>query len=245
LMVDVKKTPWFAAIAAGLAVNAKQTAFPLAGLAGLEMLFLPQTRQIRKRLLNTGIFVMVILAISGALNPVFWRFPVDALNEGLRQRQDLSDRMRTDYDTSINPLEQTVILTAQVFIMPPASFDVMNYAEATRVAEGTYLAQPHNNLFRGFLGGAIMLILTIIGWIVLWKQTRLSGSGDRLPFLIFSGIVLISIIMLMFFTVAPFQRYYIILVPFFSVMQSAALLFFWNTLVGWIKKGAAISSSPR
>jgi 4-amino-4-deoxy-L-arabinose transferase-like glycosyltransferase len=236
LMVDVKKTPWFAAIAAGLAVNTKQTAFPLAGMAGLEMLFIPQVAKFRNRLLNTGIFVAVILVISCVLNPVYWRFPVDALNEGLRQRQDLSDRMRTDYHTSINPLEQTVILAAQTFVMPPASYDVLNYVEATRPSESTYLAQSQNTLFRGFIYGMVMLILTITGWIILWKQSGMSGSSNRLSFLIFSGIVLISILMLMFFTAAPFQRYYIILVPFFSVMQSAALLLVWNTLVGWIKK---------
>jgi hypothetical protein len=244
LMVDVKKTPWFAAIAAGLAVNAKQTAFPLAGMAMLEILFLSQNPQIRKRLLHTGFFVVVILAISTLLNPVYWQFPVDALNEGSRQRQDLSARMRTDYHTSIIPLEQVVVMAAQVFIMPPASYDVLNYAEATRLAEGAYLAQPQNTLVRGFIGGALMLILTIAGWIILLKQTSHSDSSDRLSFLIFSGIVLISIIMLMFFTSAPFQRYYVILIPFFSVMQSAAIIFFWNSLIGWIKKRTAVSSSP-
>jgi 4-amino-4-deoxy-L-arabinose transferase-like glycosyltransferase len=244
LMVDVKQTPWFAALTAGLAVNAKQTAFPLAGMAGLEMLIIPQTLQIRKRLLNTGIFAAVILALSFALNPVYWQFPLDAMNEGLRQRQDISDRMRTDYHTSTNPLEQAVILVAQVFILPPASYDVLNYAEATRPAVDAYLAQPQNNLLRGFTGGAIMLILTITGWIILWKHTRHSESGYWLVLLIFLGITLICIFTLLFFTAAPFQRYYVILVPFFSVMQSAALVFFWNTLWKWIKKRTAVSGSP-
>jgi 4-amino-4-deoxy-L-arabinose transferase-like glycosyltransferase len=244
LMVDFKNRPWFAAIAAGLAVNAKQTAFPLAGLAGLEMVLFPKTVGIKKRLVNIAIFLAVILAISLALNPAYWQNPMVAIHEGLNQRQELTGRMRVDHHTSGNPLEQYMIMTAQVFIQPPAAYDVMNYEEATRSDVSTYMAQPKNNLFRGLSGGAIMLILTITGYIVLWKQTRRGENGNRAPLLIYSIITLVCVIMLMFFTAAPFQRYYAILVPFFSIAQAAALVFLWNAVVELIKKRTAVTGRP-
>jgi 4-amino-4-deoxy-L-arabinose transferase-like glycosyltransferase len=244
LMVDIKSRPWFTAIAAGLAVNAKQTAFPLAGLAGLEMVLLPKTVEIKKRLVNLTIFLSVILAVSLALNPAYWQYPVDAIKEGLRQRQDLSDRIRVDYHTSGNPLEQTVNLISQVFIQPPAAYDVMNYEEATRPAVNAYMARPQNNLFRGFSGGMTMLILTLSGYFVIWKQTGRDENGKRMPFLIYSTITLVCVIMLMIFTSAPFQRYYVILVPFFSIAQAAALVFFLNSAIELIKKRTAVSGRP-
>jgi 4-amino-4-deoxy-L-arabinose transferase-like glycosyltransferase len=244
LIIDFKNKPWFMALAAGLAVNTKQTAFPLAGLAGLETLLFPGDTSFRKRLFNVGILAAAILAVSWALNPAYWQYPVNAVAEGLRQRQDLTDRMRADYHTSTSLLEQAVILAAQVFIQPPAAYEILNYEEATRPTVDAYLAQPQNNLFRGMAGGAVMLILTITGWIVLWKKSKRDGEGGRLAFWIFSGITLICLIMLMFFTAAPFQRYYIILVPFFSTAQAASLLFLWNILAGLAKKRTAVSGSP-
>ncbi len=51
LLVDFRKTPWLAALAAGLAVNAKQTAIPLVGIGGLEMILFPQEKTWRNRLI--------------------------------------------------------------------------------------------------------------------------------------------------------------------------------------------------
>lgn len=245
LMVDFKNKPWFMALAAGLAVNTKQTAFPLAGLAGLETLLLPGGTPFRKRLLNIGILAAGILVVSWALNPAYWQYPLNAVTEGLRQRQDLTDRMRADYHTPANPLEQAVILAAQVFIQPPAAYDVWNYEEATRPTVEAYFAQPQNNLFRGIAGGAVMLILTITGWFILWKKSKRDGETSLLAFWIFTGIILICLIMLIFFTAAPFQRYYIILIPFFSTTQSVSLVFLWNAFAGLVKKKkTAVSGSP-
>jgi 4-amino-4-deoxy-L-arabinose transferase-like glycosyltransferase len=243
LMVDFRQKPWFVALASGLAVNTKQTTFPLAALAGIEALFLPHGFPFRKRLLNTVILAAAILGISGLLNPAYWQFPVDAVTEGLRQRQDLTESMRMDYHTPSNPLTQMVILTAQVFIQPPAAYDVLNYEEAIRPAIDAYLSQPQNNLFRGLAGGVLMLMLSVAGWAVLREKSKSSGEAGRLPFLVFSGITLVCLVMLVFFTAAPFQRYTIILVPFFSISQAGSLVFLWNKLIALLKKTTAVSGS--
>ncbi len=245
LMIDLKHRPWYTAIAAGLAVNAKQTAFPLVALAGIEILVLPKNVKLAKKALNTVIFFAIVLGISWALNPAYWQHPIDAIREGLRQRQELSENMRADYRTSSNPLEQAIILTAQVFIQQPMAYDVLNYFEATRPAVNAYMAQPVNTLFRGYTGGAAMLVLSILGWVMIWKHTGKNAPDKRLPFLIMNGIMLGFIIMLMFATAVPFQRYYIILVPFLSIFQSVALVYLWQTVVNGIKNRTAGSGSPQ
>ena len=245
LMIDIKNKPWFTAIAAAMAVNAKQTAFPLAALAGIEMLILPQKETIPKKALNSLIFFAVILGISWFLNPAYWQHPIDAIGEGLRQRQELTEKMRVDYNTSRNPLEQAIIMTAQIFIQQPMAYDVLNYFEATRPAVDAYMSQPVNTLFRGYTGGAIMLVLSILGWIILWKHTGKSAPEKRLPFLIMNGIMLVFIMMLIFMTAAPFQRYYVILIPFLCIFQSTAIVFLWNTFSNAIKKRTAGTGSPQ
>ncbi len=245
MMVDFRNKPLLTALAAGLAVNSKQTAFPLAALAGIEMLFLPQKAKLAKKALNTLIFFAVVMGISWTLNPAYWQHPVDAIGEGLRQRQELTEKMRADYNTSNNPLEQTIIMTAQVFIQQPMAYDVLNYFEATRPSVDAYMSQPVNTLFRGYTGGAVMLVLSIMGWIILWKQTGKCAPDKRLPFLIMNGIMLVFMLMLMFATAAPFQRYYVILIPFLCIFQSTAIVFLWNTIRNAINKRTAGTGSPQ
>jgi 4-amino-4-deoxy-L-arabinose transferase-like glycosyltransferase len=244
LLVDFRKIPWLAAIAAGLAVNAKQTAIPLAGIGGLQMLFFPQDKPWGKRLVHFVFFIAIIGSIFWSLNPVFWKYPLDAVREGLAQRADLTSRMQADYHTAQNPLEQSIIMIAQVFIQPPAVYDVMNYSEATKPAEKAYLGQSQNSLFRGFVGGAFLFILTIVGWIIMWRHTSSSPSRERLPHIILLIITVVSMITLMFFTAAPFQRYYLILIPLFTVAQAVAIKAIWDILIETAKKRTAQPGSP-
>ncbi len=244
LIIDFKNRPWLTAILSGLAVNAKQTAIPLMALAGVEIFLLPNTVSLSKKVRNILVFFTIILGISWSLNPAYWRYPTEAIREGLSQRQELTTKMRADYHTSKNPLEQMIFLIAQVFIQPPAAYDVMNYAEDTDSAVDAYLSQPYNTLFRGFSGGAVFLILSILGWIILWRQSRKNSRDRQLSFLILNLILLVFILMLMFASAAPFQRYYIILVPVLSIYQATAVVFLWNSLSRGIKKWTASSSSP-
>jgi 4-amino-4-deoxy-L-arabinose transferase-like glycosyltransferase len=121
LIIDFKNRPWLTAILSGLAVNAKQTAIPLMALAGVEIFLLPNTVSLSKKVRNILVFFTIILGISWSLNPAYWRYPTEAIREGLSQRQELTTKMRADYHTSKNPLEQMIFLIAQVFIQPHGS----------------------------------------------------------------------------------------------------------------------------
>ncbi len=245
LMVDYKKSGWITGLAAGLAINSKQTAVATVFIANLTAFLLPLTKDLRKQLLRAGMFLFIVLGISALLNPVFWQYPVEAIREGIAQRADLTSRMRKDYKISGDPLEQSLLLVAHTFIQPPAVADVENYKSETQLSEKAYFQQPMNNLFRGFIGGSILLILTITGWIILLKKSITQIYAERLRLLIFSAIVLSCILSLMLFTAAPFQRYYIILVPLFSVFQASALASAGRALINVITKKAALTDSPR
>ncbi|NMB53191.1 MAG: phospholipid carrier-dependent glycosyltransferase [Leptolinea sp.] len=230
LLIDLKKSAWFAALAAGLAVNTKQTAIPLAGMGVLELVFLPHEDTWRKRILRCLEYLVGISVITILVNPVFWKYPLQAIDRGIALRSDLSSRMEVDYHLSPNPLERSVILIAQVFIQPPAIADVLNYKEETRAVEEAYVAQPQNNLARGFFGGGVLLILTILGWIVICRQIKTDQPPKKSPRLLFLMITVVCLFSLMGLTAAPFQRYYIFLIPLFSISQAAAIDAVWVAL---------------
>lgn len=244
ILVDDKKTVWISSLAAGLAINSKQTTFPVVFIGFLTTYLLPLNTNLWKKIARAGLFLILILVISGLLNPVFWKHPLDAIREGTAQRADLSSRMREDYRTSMDFFEQTIFLVAHTFIQPPAIADVLNYQDETLEAERNYLREPFNNLFRGFAGGSIMLFLTIAGWIIFVKQAAAKIYVEWIRLLIFTAITIASIFSLMMFTAAPFQRYYIILVPLFSISQATALLFLGSAAVDGIKKWVTWKGNP-
>lgn len=244
LLVSPQKISWLAGLAAGLAANAKQTAIPLAGIGGLFMFLHPKVTPWQKRVTQMVVFGIFILAVTWMFNPVFWNSPLDAIREGLNLRTDLSARMQVDYQTTRNPLEQAVVLAAHVFIQPPAVADVLNYRDATKAAEDVYFSQPQNNLLRGFTAGGILLILTILGWILLGKRVCSKPQPENQPAGMLLAMTAVSVITLLFFTAVPFQRYYIILIPFFSVAQATAITSLWKISMGYIKNRTAQSDSP-
>ncbi len=239
LMVDFKRAVWVTGLAAGLAANTKQTALPAALLGAFEAFLLPFNTNFRKKIVRVGIFLSAMLVVTIAINPVFWQHPWEAIREGTTQRADLSARMQADYKTSGNLLQQSIILIAHTFIQPPAAADVLNYQEQTQASEDAYFHFPLNNLFRGFAGGTILFILTITGWIILFRKSSHRVFVEQTQFFVFSAITIISIFSLLVFTAAPFQRYYIILIPLFTIFQATALHAIGLAILNAIKKRAA------
>jgi 4-amino-4-deoxy-L-arabinose transferase-like glycosyltransferase len=222
-LICLDRRTWLAAIPTALALNAKQTAVTLAGIGFLNIFLIPGEKIGRKRIFSASLFLAILFVMTWILNPVFWKYPLAAISEGMVQRSNLSPRMQSDYLNTYNPLEQTAILIAQVFIQPPASADVLNYQAATKPQEDYYFAQPQNNLFRGFAGGAILFGLTLVGFIIMIRRLVSTKTAERYPLALFLTITLVSIAVITFFTPVPFQRYYLILVPLFIVPQAAAI----------------------
>jgi hypothetical protein len=243
-MVNDRQKIWLSAIPLGLAINAKQTTIPLAGIGLWQVLFHPYAKKKENRLLLACLFVAIIFVITWILNPVYWKSPVAAIQAGIAQRSDLSERMRVDYRTSKNPLEQTAFLIAQVFIQPPAVADVLNYQDDTKLQVQAYFGQPLNNLFRGFAGGSVFFGLTLLGFVILVRRYFSNRDIDRYPLGVFLIIALVCLLVVLLLTPVPFQRYYILLIPLFSIAQSTALRAIGMAIYTVNKKGLPHSGSP-
>lgn len=228
---------WLSGIPLGLAINAKQTTLPLVVIGFLQILFQRENIRWGSRIIKAMEFLAILVIITWILNPVFWNSPLKALQTGFELRQDLSQRMREDYHSTTNPVEQTAYLLSQTFFQPPAIADVANYLPATKIQTEQYLAQPYNVLLRGFAGGVSLLILTLVGLTILAMRILKNQPVDKYPAVIYLSFTLASILAILLFTPAPFQRYYTLLVPLFSIAQAAALTELGALLAKRYKKG--------
>jgi hypothetical protein len=237
-LICVDKRIWLAAIPIGLAINAKQTLFPLMGFGLLNIFTKPFTSHSKSnRLIHAAVFTTIILIISWVLNPVYWKSPASALKAGMDFRTELTTLMSLEYQSSFSALERTAILIGQVFIEPLAVGDVSNYLTDTREQSDLYFQNPVNNLFRGLNGGAVFLGLTIFGYLVLIR--RLFSMQEQLKYQIYTYLILTlgMLMTIMLFTPFNFQRYYIVIVPFFIVSQATGLSLIFQSLFQRIKKG--------
>lgn len=228
---------WLSAIPLGLAINAKQTILPIAGVGFMQILLQHKESRYTTRVIHVAGFLAVLLTISWILNPVYWSYPVEAAQTGIALRQDLSNRMRIDYHSTSNPIEQIAYLISRTFIQSPAIADVANYEGETRDEAQAYLSQPMNNLFRSFNGGAFLLILTLGGLAILTRRVLKNKNEQQYPAAVFLAITLVSVLTVLLFTPVPFQRYYTLLVPLFSTAQAIAITGLATILLKRYKKG--------
>ncbi|MEI8131541.1 MAG: hypothetical protein WCG34_03845 [Leptolinea sp.] len=237
-LLCLDKRIWIAAIPIGLAINTKQTTWPLLGVGLLDIFLRPSARIAKpKRFIQAGFFLTIVLIICWVLNPVYWKSPLPALQAGIGFRTDLSERMKSDYQRSYNPLEQSAYFIGQVYIEPPAIADVGNYKIDTLVQEEQYFRNPINNLFRGFAGGAVFLGLTIFGWVILIRRLFSKHEPNRYTVGVFLAITAILGFTIMLFAPTNFQRFYIAVAPLFIVTQAMALNSIGIAIYQRIKKG--------
>jgi len=246
-LLCVDKRVWLAAIPVGLAINAKQTLFPLAGFGLLNMVFKPIVGISKiNRFFQTVIFSAIVLLITWGLNPVYWKSPIPALQTGLDLRSELTVQMSRQHQNIFTALERSAILIGQVFIQPLAIGDVSNYLADTQKQTDLYYQNPVNNLFRGFIAGAIFLGLSIIGWGLLIRDLFSSRAKNKYPAGAFLTMTIGMILTVMFFTPVNFQRYYLVVVPFIIIAQAFALSSISTIIFRGIKKGLPLSNgSPR
>ncbi len=228
---------WLSAIPLGLAINAKQTTLPLTLLGFLQIVFHRETAGWFSRVKRILGFLGILVTITWILNPVFWNSPIEAVKTGLALREDLSARMREDYHSTTNPVEQTAHLISQTFFQQPATADVANYLSATKTQTEEYLAQPYHVFLRGFSCGTILIILTLVGLTILARRTLKNKGPVQYPVAIYLIFTLVCVVTIILFTPVPFQRYYTLLVPLFSIAQATALTELGTILVKRCKKG--------
>jgi len=220
------KNKWLIAIPISLAFLAKQTTsflFP----AGIFVLILPFREffsQWKNMLKNIFLFITVSILIIFLFNPFLWKNPVQSIQAAVEARKGFSLRQSEEIN-QINPdqylsniSERFIAIISQTFIAPPAFEDIGNYHEEIEPTAISYFNNPLNKLFRGFFYGGICAILSILGLTITIRNIR-GLSHDSTILLISFALAFLTC----FLFVLPFQRYYLILIPFICLFSAIAI----------------------
>ena len=220
------KNKWLIAIPISLAFLAKQTTsflFP----AGIFVLILPFREifsQWKNMLKNIFLFITVSILIIFLFNPFLWKNPVQSIQAAVETRKGFSLRQSEEID-QINPdqylsniSERFIAIISQTFIAPPAFEDIGNYHEEIEPTAIAYFNNPLNKLFRGFFYGGICAILSSLGLAITIRNIR-GLSHDSTILLISFALAFLTC----FLFVLPFQRYYLILIPFICLFSAIAI----------------------
>ncbi len=226
LLLSLDKRLWLISIPAALAFNAKYSAAPLVIVGVIPILLVWVRRPLRPKqsLTDLGLYLALFIAITLALNPVLWSSPRNALKSAAEERSRLLSA-QTAMIGSINPAlapdtlaEKSVALIAQLYLTQSAIADVGNYRAQTGEAQRLYFSRPWNNLYQGVVSGGFLLALTLIGllWMVV-HLIRRTSSAPR-PVIFFLITFLAQMAGILASIPLSFQRYYLPLVPFVTVL---------------------------
>jgi 4-amino-4-deoxy-L-arabinose transferase-like glycosyltransferase len=216
------KPAWLIAIPAALVFCSKQSAGVLAvvGLVFLIWKSWQANHSISKALLSSALCGLVFIAVVGLMNPFLWSNPLQAVQAVIGARQNLINNQVAAMgavrpDMVVGSLPQRLLgLVAQLFINRPAIADLSNYLVQTNPAEAVYFSSPFNQLSGGLIGGGILMILSLAGFLLAAVRSfRTPQTSQRLTQLFLLATLLIFITLVWFLPI-PWQRYYLPLVPF-------------------------------
>jgi 4-amino-4-deoxy-L-arabinose transferase-like glycosyltransferase len=234
---------WLAGLGMALAFNAKQSTIALfpAGLIAVTWQTSPSTRRTTKRIHNLIMYVGMFSVVTILLNPIWWRQPLQSVQAAWVARQDLLEQQLADTQrlapekTLSTPTQRVEVLIANLYIVSPSFYEVGNYVQQTALDETRYLSIPGHNLWRGFIAGGILLLLTLLGIAVGILNLRRVDNYARREL---SLLLLATILQIAFLVMAiplPWQRYVIPTVPFICIWSAYA--FYPLTRVLFDKKG--------
>lgn len=214
-----ESNPILLAIPAALAFNSK---FTSAGLV-LVILFtawayseLPSWKM---RLRNVLLCAVFILFLTYILNPVSWKNPLQTVRAALDARSTLAAQQVETVSTVSpdlimrTPSQRLAGWLVFLYISPPATADVANYLLDTQKKEEAYFVNPLNNVFRGIVGGVVLLTLSLLGFALAAFQIW-SDHPKRKQYGLLMLATIIAFLSLGIFIPLPFQRYVIMVIPF-------------------------------
>jgi|SRR5271157_1785774 len=236
--VKFNKYPWLIAIPVTLAFNAKQSAGVLALVGILTVIWISFQKQRPKINIarNLVLYLILFLGITLLLNPFLWSNPIRATIVAIQSRQNLLEQQIATL-ASVNPekLLPTIpirfeALLTQLYFTTPAIADVANYLQQTHTAETLYLSNPLNHLFRDIAGGAILLILTLLGLSYsALNIIKAKGQTRELSLLTLAGIA--QFLGLGLVVSLPYQRYCLPMVPFVCIWCAMGLNLFLDIIL--------------
>jgi 4-amino-4-deoxy-L-arabinose transferase-like glycosyltransferase len=167
-----------------------------------------------------GLLAVVILV---ALNPGFWSNPITMLQALLAERSNEINIQvaNTPYPLITLPQRLETIIT---YPMIHQDFGTFEPGENERYYSSLLAGQPLNNLLGWFL---IILVGVGIG-VSVWR-VRQPGHESRVFYM---GLLtwLVILIIALLTNPLPWQRYYVPLIPIYTLLIGVALHGFWNVI---------------
>jgi len=212
---------WWAALtlAGGLALASKHSgavfvggAFGwvlLAELIGRRWRALPLT--LAKLALSGGLVVALFIALS----PALWYDPPARLQDLLAVREQLIDIQVRAHTEGAMPLAQRIeFIVTQPFLMPAQHFEVAAWAQYEPITREVdrYMASPLSGVQFGPVFGGLLTLLVPVGMIAALRRGASARAG------IFAWLALTLVMLLL--NPLPWQRYYLPLIPIFTLFAS-------------------------
>ena len=225
------RRPFLAGLAVALAVNAKTSTLPLVLVGWLATVWAanPAGRSASSRFGRTLGYASGVILLTAVLQPVLWRHPVGAMQAMWDTRRELLARQVEEIRTlapdhvPAGPTQRAVILVANLYLAPLQYAEVGNYVAEERASVLQYESRFGHNLLRGFVGGGLLLGLTLLG--TAWALLRVRRAGPDTA-RIYGLLVLATILQglaLVYAIPLPFQRYTLPLLPFLCLWQGLGL----------------------
>ncbi len=215
------KYPWMTGFSLAIAINAKHSSLLLFPVGLLAVCWIQEKSelQMRKTITNISLYLAGFTILTILLNPVFWNHPLEAVTTALSERQNLLIQQVSDtYDAMPervldNPCKRAFALAANLYLLPPSIADVGNYLNQTSASEKLYLSNPFNILFRGLIGGGIMMTLTLFGLILTGLKFSTQPHGIKRIIILYLLATVAIFVGLLVIIPLPWQRYVIPIVP--------------------------------
>ncbi len=227
-MLRFPHRPIFMGVICALAFCSKQSAVVLLFPAAF-VICTQQKNKISSRLVDLFRFFIGFLLIILFLNPFLWKDPLHATQQAWQQRVLLTQQQqelifeRSPEKQTGDMLQKTASLIGALYFQSPAVADVANYLQDTASTSQQYFANPLNNLLHDLYSAVIQLTLAFLGSI-LFIMHAIKETSFRSGKVLILVTVLCITLSLLFFTPLPFQRYYILLLPWINLWTIYALI---------------------
>jgi 4-amino-4-deoxy-L-arabinose transferase-like glycosyltransferase len=223
-MIRLKRSPWWAAVPAALAFCAKQSTGILIVPVLIAILWqkIPTKQRMFQIILAGGIFAGIIFA----LNPFLWNHPVPAFQEALAKRSELTkNQISTMREANPEKVLDTLPMRmaaqiGQLFFVQPAIWDIGNYIIEQNDEEQAYLANPLHRVLRSPIGGTLLMMLGLFGFIV---STLYAFRQKERALTLILLADLLQLAALLLFVPLPIQRYTLPLVPFVCIWSAIGI----------------------
>lgn len=217
------RRPWLTGLAIAVAFSAKQSAAPLF-LVGLGAVLWPRLKfRLAPRWKGGAVFLACFLLATAILQPYFWSNPVAAASEMISARQQLVASQESLFGYLApghaldSPTARAAALIGELFVVPPQFAEAGNYSAQTAAAEKAYLANPLNDLFRGMIWGGLIMALALLGFLSCFRWLPGGRTAAREPSVWLAAAGAIEILAILIANPLPFQRYYVVLIPFVTL----------------------------